>query len=56
MTDYGVKRLPVVNENGELIGIVTRADLVRAFARAGDEIEDERDQRARVSAGSAPGS
>lgn len=41
MTDYGIKRLPVVNENGELMGIITRADLVRAFARPDDEIESE---------------
>jgi CBS domain-containing protein len=37
----GIKRLPVVDEDGTLVGIVTRADLVRAFARSDDEIERE---------------
>lgn len=40
MLERGVKRLPVVHE-GKLVGIVTRADLVRAFARTDDEIERE---------------
>jgi CBS domain-containing protein len=40
MLDRGVKRLPVVHD-GKLVGIVTRADLVRAFARGDDEIERE---------------
>lgn len=38
MLDQGVKRLPVVNGDGALIGIVTRADLVRAFVRTDEEI------------------
>jgi CBS domain-containing protein len=37
MTERGVNRLPVVDGRG-LVGIVTRADLVRAFARPDDEI------------------
>lgn len=41
MTDRSVKRLPVIDWSGALVGIVTRADLVRAFARADEEIEDE---------------
>ena len=41
MTETGIKRLPVVDGNGTLIGIVTRADLVRAFARPDAEIEHE---------------
>jgi CBS domain-containing protein len=38
MAEYGLKRLPVVHK-GELVGIVTRRDLVRAFARSDAEIE-----------------
>ena len=37
MTARRVNRLPVV-ENGRLIGIVTRADLVRAFVRSDSEL------------------
>ena len=36
-----MKRLPVVDINGGLIGIITRADLVRAFVRSDEEIERE---------------
>jgi CBS-domain-containing membrane protein len=44
MLDHGVNRLPVVHQ-GRLVGIVTRADLVRAFARSDEEIASEiRDQ------------
>jgi CBS domain-containing protein len=38
MLDRGVDRLPVLKE-GKLVGIVTRADLVRAFSRPDGEIE-----------------
>ena len=41
MTELGIKRLPVVDDEGVLIGIVTRTDLVRAFTRADEEIERE---------------
>ena len=41
MTDLGIKRLPVVDDDGVLIGIVTRTDLVRAFSRSDEEIERE---------------
>ena len=41
MTENGIKRLPVVDSHGTLAGIVTRADLVRAFARPDHEIERE---------------
>jgi len=40
MTEEGVNRLPVI-EDGRLVGLVTRADLVRAFVRGDDEIRDE---------------
>ena len=41
MIENGVKRLPVVDVHGTLHGIVTRSDLVRAFARTDAEIEQE---------------
>jgi CBS domain-containing protein len=41
MIDERVNRLPVVDDAGKLIGIVTRADLVRAFVRSDEEIEKE---------------
>ena len=41
MLDDAVNRLPVVDEDGTLVGIVTRADLVRAFTRSDSEIELE---------------
>jgi CBS-domain-containing membrane protein len=41
MTEHGIKRLPVVDAYGSLVGIVTRSDLVRAFARSDDEIARE---------------
>jgi CBS domain-containing protein len=40
MLDRRVNRLPVVDQ-GRLVGIVTRADLVRAFARPDEAIERE---------------
>lgn len=41
MTQRSVNRLPVVDAEGKLVGIVTRADLVRAFLRPDAEIERE---------------
>jgi CBS domain-containing protein len=41
MLDEQVNRLPVIEEDGTLVGIVTRADLVRAFARSDEEIARE---------------
>lgn len=38
MIERAINRLPVV-EDGRLVGIVTRADLVRAYVRADDELE-----------------
>ncbi len=40
MTQHDVARLPVL-ERGRLVGIVTRSDLVRAFARSDEEIRRE---------------
>jgi len=40
MLEAGISRLPVL-EDGRLVGIVTRADLVRAFVRSDDEIARE---------------
>ncbi len=40
MIEDGVNRLPVV-EDGRLVGLVTRADLVRAFVRTDDEVRRE---------------
>lgn len=39
MTKRGVNRLPVVDD-GRLVGIVSRADLVRAYVRSDDELAD----------------
>jgi CBS domain-containing protein len=41
MIDEQVNRLPVVTDDGVLVGIVTRADLVRAFVRSDAEIAAE---------------
>jgi len=40
MSDLGIKRLPVVKDD-ELVGIVSRTDLVRAFVRSDEEITRE---------------
>ena len=39
MTERQVNRLPVVHE-GRLVGIVTRADIVRAYVRTDEELRD----------------
>ena len=41
MLDRSVNRLPVVDRDGSLVGIVTRADLVRAFVHSDEQIERE---------------
>jgi CBS domain-containing protein len=41
MVSQRVKRLPVVDLNGDLIGIVSRADIMSAFARADAGVEEE---------------
>ena len=41
MLDESVNRLPVVDEDGTLVGLLSRGDLVRAFARSDGEILHE---------------
>lgn len=41
MRENGVKRLPVVNDHGRLVGIVSRADLVQTFLRPDRRIREE---------------
>jgi predicted transcriptional regulator len=41
MIDRNVKRLPVVDADGCLVGIVSRADLLWVFLRPDDEIAEE---------------
>jgi CBS domain-containing protein len=40
MSEHGINRLPVLR-NDELVGIVTRTDLVRAFVRSDEDIRRE---------------
>jgi CBS domain-containing protein len=51
MSFYDVNRLPVV-DRGELVGVVSRADLVRYFARSDRDIE--RDVREKIELLEAP--
>lgn len=41
MSDHRVKRLPVVDEAGTLIGVVSRIDVLSVFSRDDREIRDE---------------
>jgi CBS domain-containing protein len=41
MHDHRVKRLPVVDNAGRLVGIVSRVDLLSVFDRPDDEIRDQ---------------
>ena len=41
MHERGVKRLPVVNQAGRLVGIVSRIDVLSVFARLDSQIRDE---------------
>lgn len=41
MHERGVKRLPVVNEAGRLVGLVSRIDVLSVFARLDSQIRDE---------------
>jgi CBS domain-containing protein len=41
MTSRRVKRLPVVGPDGALLGVISRADVVNAFTKPDEVIEDE---------------
>jgi len=41
MSSRRVKRLPVVGPEGELLGVISRADVVNAFTKPDEVIEDE---------------
>jgi CBS domain-containing protein len=41
MVAEGVKRIPVVNDDGRLVGLVSRSDILRVFARSDHEIIEE---------------
>ena len=41
MSHRRVKRLPVVDDDGNLIGVISRADVVNAFTKPDEVIEDE---------------
>ena len=41
MLERGVKRMPVVDHRGALVGIVSRQDILRSLARPDDEIAAE---------------
>jgi CBS domain-containing protein len=49
MYRHGVKRLPVIDEAGVLVGIVSRGDLLKAYLR------DDRDIRREILHGAIPG-
>ena len=41
MASREVKRLPVVDDEGKVLGVISRADIVAAFTRPDEVIEDE---------------
>ena len=41
MFDRGVKRLPVIDVNGKLIGILTRADVLRVYGRPDADLQHQ---------------
>ena len=46
MRDRRVKRLPVINDAGLLIGVISRADVLRVFARPDADIRREAEEEA----------
>ncbi|MFG1694194.1 CBS domain-containing protein [Nonomuraea sp. NPDC049309] len=53
MDRHGVKRLPVVDADGRLVGIVSRRDLIKVFLRPDEDIEREVREALRGQAGVA---
>jgi CBS-domain-containing membrane protein len=43
MTSYNLKSVPVIDDEGRLVGVVSRSDLVRVRARADQQIERDVD-------------
>ena len=41
LTAHNIKRLPVVDEDGKLVGIVSRKDLLTVFLRTDEDIRDD---------------
>ena len=41
MQKAGIKRIPIVTDDGRLLGLVSRSDILRAFARSDSEIAEE---------------
>lgn len=41
MHEHGVKRLPVIDEHGSVVGIVSRKDVLAIFSRPDEEIRNE---------------
>lgn len=41
MQKAGIKRVPIVDDDGRLIGLISRADMLRAYVRPDQEIIDE---------------
>jgi CBS domain-containing protein len=54
MVVHDVNRLPVVDPHGMLVGLVTRTDLVRAFARSDRDIERDIREHLLPSVGLSP--
>ena len=54
LNDHHIRRLPVVDPSGALIGIVSRSDLLRVFLRPDAEIADEARQMITPLLGDSP--